>query len=232
LRGLETVSRGPETISGPWNRRFAAAPYLRRTAAPRPRCPATGSPSPRPDLAREADRFARALDTPEGRAASGLDAAAFAGLAALVADLRAAVTARAGAEAARRAAVVVQRAAHRAATARLRALRRQASGHTAMTDDLRAAAGLPLVAGLTALRRPSGAVFLDWTGPTGGALRYEVFGRDPDGAGAGAWRLLGAATGTDFVDRTAPPGRTRVYRVEPCRGARRGEPSGEAAVTF
>lgn len=207
---------------------------------PMPRDRLSVSPA---DLAREADRFAHALDTPEGRAASGLDAAAFAGLAALVADLRAATRARLDAEAARRAAVVVQRAAHRAATARLRALRRQADGHAAMTEALREAAGLPLrrrrrtaplpvVDGLTALRRPSGAVFLDWTGPTGGALRYEVFGRDPDGADPEAWRLLGAATGTDFVDRSAPPGHPRVYRVEPCRGARRGEPSGQAVVTF
>src|SRR5690606_17536471 len=142
------------------------------------------------DLAAHAARFTAALDTPEGHAASGLTPAQLADLGADVGALRDALRDQRTAEAAYRAATAAVRAAHRNAEARYRALRRQANNHSAMTDVLRKHAGLtvrdrelspgylPEIVYLTAHPRPSGAVRLKWTGPTAGALRYEVFTRE------------------------------------------------------
>ena len=140
-----------------------------------------------------------------------------------------------------RAAVKALKATFERAEDEHRPARRQASNYRAMTPEIRAAAGLPAVADrsaaaalpaitdLSAVPRPSGAVFLDWTGPTGGSLRYEVFEMPLDG-GCGAWALVGSASATDFTHRDAAPAARTAYRVEAVRGGRRGEPSDEAAV--
>ena len=46
----------------------------------------------------------------------------------------------------------------------------------------------------------------------------------------GAWVLVGAASATKFVHEGAEAGVGRYYRVEACRGARRGMPSNVAGV--
>jgi hypothetical protein len=190
-------------------------------------------------LADHAAHFTVALDNPEGHAASGLTPAQFADLGAEVSALRDALGAQAEALRAYRAATVAVRAAHRGTEARYRALRQQANNHSAMTDGLRKRAGLPVrdrepspgllpeITDLAAHPRPDGAVRLKWTGPTGGALRYEVFTRVGTD---GAWTLVGSASATKFVHEGAGAGVTRYYRVEACRGTRRGEPSNVAAV--
>ncbi len=81
---------------------------------------------------------------------------------------------------------------------------------------------------LAALRRASGVVFLDWSGPTGGPLRYEVFTREGDETAP--WDLVGAASATDFTHRGAAVGAHRDYHVVPCRGERRGDASNVAGL--
>lgn len=193
------------------------------------------------DLAHAIDRFVNALSGKEGQEASGLSAADLAADQANADAIRAALKAKDEAEAPYRAAVKKVEATFDAAEEDHRRSRRQASNHKGMTPELRAAAGLPAVADrataaglptvadLTAVPRPSGAVFLDWTGPTGGSLRYEVFELSLDEDG-GAWTLVGSATRTDFTYREAVPGARSAFRVEAVRGERRGEPSNEASV--
>lgn len=192
-------------------------------------------------LADAIDRFTTALGTRDGASASGLTADDLAAQTANVAAIRAAITARDAAEAPYRAAVKALEKAYDSAEDAFRPVRRQAANHAAMTPDMRALAGLPAtgartmaaplpaVTDLTAVPLPSGSVALDWTGPTGGSLRYEVFAvaLDEDG---GTWGLIGSATATDFVHRDAAPGARSAYRVEAVRGERRGEPSNEASV--
>jgi hypothetical protein len=93
-------------------------------------------------LANHADGFLDALDTPEGRAQSGLTEDQLAELRASVATLRTLHEARRDAEAARRAAVRATQQGRDATEALYRKLRTQAGSHTAMTDALRAQAGL------------------------------------------------------------------------------------------
>ena len=189
-------------------------------------------------LADAADTFADALDDAAGHTASGLTAAQFTDLRARATAVRNAEAASADAERAYRAAVRTADTAHDGLDETYRALRGQADRHTNMTDELRERAGigtsdgspspgtLPTITDLTAVRRPSGAVFLDWSGPTGGTLRYEVFAREGDGA----WALIGSATATDFTHRGGAPAAHRDYHVVPCRGERRGEPSNVAGL--
>ncbi|HYE94656.1 MAG TPA: hypothetical protein VD962_00475 [Rubricoccaceae bacterium] len=190
-------------------------------------------------LADHADGFVAALNTPAGQAASGLTAAQFTALSTAMTDLRTFVGERETAAATYRAAVEKVEGQQETAEALYRDLRRQANGHTAMTDELRALAGLPIrddtpspgalpaVDDLTAVGRPSGSNFLDWSGPTGGGLRYEVFTRL---AAGGEWTLVGSSTSTDFLHQEAGAGVARYYRVVARRGERAGEPSNEAAV--
>ena len=190
-------------------------------------------------LADHADGFIATLGTPIGLAASGLTAAQITDLTSAMTALRSAVSAKDAAELAFRGAVETEEGAHEAAEALYRALRQQANHYPDMTDGLRAQAGLtvsddeptpggfPTVADLTAQGRPTGSNFLDWSGPTGGNLRYEVYSRLASG---GDWALVGSATATDFLHQGAGAGVARYYHVVACRGRQRGEPSNEAAV--
>ncbi|HEX9950217.1 MAG TPA: hypothetical protein VGB53_00475 [Rubricoccaceae bacterium] len=205
---------------------------------------ATSVPRSSASLADAIDTFVAALGG-AGKDAGGLPPDTFADLTGRAATLREALGARATAEKAFRAAIKTAETAHDAAEDAFRPARRQANNHAGMTDALRAAAGLgapvgqggpgamPAITDLTAVPRPSGSVFLDWSGPSGGSLRYEVFeaalGAASSTAG-GTWRLVGSASATDFTVRDAVPGARSAYRVEAVRGERRGEPSNEAAV--
>jgi len=216
--------------------------------SPRPLVPPTVPVAPdarqRPprnplSLAGHADRFRDTLSTPEGLAQSGLTEAQLAELAAATDAIRTTQEARADAERALRTAVVAAREAHRRGEALYRALRQQATRHTAMTDAPCKRAGLnvrdrepspgllPEITDLTACPLPQGATRLDWTGPSGGALRCEVFTRE---GVEGPWVMVGSASATKFVHEGAGAGVRRYYCVEPCRGTRRGDPSNIAAV--
>lgn len=200
-------------------------------------------PTPLPrnadELARHVARFIDALDNPAGHTASGIDAADFTALGADFDTLHDDLKAQREAEAAHRAAVEKAQGSRRTAEARYRALRQQAGNHTAMTDALRASAGLtvrdrepspgalPEILDLAAFPRPNGSTRLTWTGPTGGSLRYEVFSHL--GADA-AWVLVGSATATQFTHEKAGAGVHRTYHVQACRGRRRSEPSNLASV--
>lgn len=92
----------------------------------------------------ELDRFLLALDTPEGRAASGISAAELASLRALRTSLGAANADKRAKEAAWKASVQVSRDARGEAVKVFRRQRRAASNALGMTNDLRARAGLPL----------------------------------------------------------------------------------------
>lgn len=191
------------------------------------------------ELADHADDFVAAIGTAGGLTASGLTAAQITALSGAMTALRNADGARDTAEVAYRAAVEGVEVAQRTAEALYRDLRQQANNHTNMTDTLRQQArltvrdteptpgDLPAITDLTALGRPSGTNFLDWSGPTGGSLRYEVFSSP---AGGGPWTLVGSATTTEFLHRDAGAGTTRHYRVIARRGDLEGEPSNEASV--
>lgn len=191
-------------------------------------------------LASAIDTFVDALGTADGKVASKLTGDDFTDLTKAADQIRTATDLKNDADKAYRAAVRAEEAAVDAAEDLFRPARREANNSRAMTPELRAAAGLadpvaeggpgelPAVTDLVALVRPSGAVFLDWTGPTGGALRYEVsmLALDEDG---GDWERLGAATATDYTDREAAPGERRSYRVHAVRGERTGEVSNVAS---
>ncbi len=197
-----------------------------------PRTPAT--------LASAIDTFVAALGTDEGKAASKLTDDDLSDLSKAAGRVRTATDAKVTAEKAYRKAVRAEEMAVDEAEDLFRPARREANNSRAMTDDLRAAAGLsdpvaaggtgtlPTVTDLTALVRPSGAVFLDWTGPSGGSLRYEVFALSLDEDG-GEWQRLGAASATDYTDREALPGARTSYRVQAVRGERAGEVSNVAS---
>jgi hypothetical protein len=153
--------------------------------------------------------------------------------------LRNAVGAKNAAALALEGALETEEGTHETAEDLYRALRQQATRHPNMTDALRAEAGMtvaddeptpggfPTVTDLTAMGRATGSNFLDWTGPTGGNLRYEVYSRLASGGG---WTLVGSSTATDFLHQGAGAGVARYYHVVACRGQQRGEPSNEAAV--
>jgi hypothetical protein len=197
-------------------------------------------PVPRTPLALAAatDQFITALGTAGGLAASGLTAAQLTDLGNLATAVRNAETARDEAEGTYRAAVQAADGAHEALETRYRTLRSQADKHSNMTDELRAQAGigtpdplpgpdLPTVTDLAASRRAAGVVFLDWSGPSGSNLRYEVFVRENDEA---PWDLVGSASATDFTHEGVATGSHRQYQVVACRGERRGDPSSIAAL--
>jgi hypothetical protein len=196
----------------------------------------------------EAARVFSTLDTPSARTAAGLTEADFEELDRSAAAVGTTETAQADAERAARAATAAAEQAADRLEEVYRRLRRKADANLPPDDALRDAAGigtrdatrspgeLPVPEKVEALRRPSGAVFVDWEGPSGGSLRYEVACRDEAAGGesvavAGAeWRVLDVVSGTDFTDRTAAPGTFRRYRVTARRGERRGEPSAEVSV--
>ena len=197
-------------------------------------------PTSAPGLIGAMRQFHGALSTAAGKAASGLTDAQFAELERGAGALEERVAARARAKAAYGAAVAAVEGEQRTQEGVFRPLRNQATAAPGMTDALRAEAGLPArdgarapadaavptIADLDASLRPSGAVHLDWSGPTG-SVRYEVFAQD---AAEGAWRLIGSATATEYTDREARPGVERRYSVVALRGERRGERSNVEAV--
>lgn len=201
--------------------------------------PMAMNPIPRSPLALAgaAEQFAEALNNVLGQAASGLTAAQFTNLLSLATAVRAAEESKEDAENAYRASVATARTAHAQLEDVYRALRSQANEHTNMTAVLREQSGigtpeaggpgeLPLIEDLSALRQPSGKIVLEWTGPTGTSLRYEVFARDE----GGDWVLVGSASSTDFTHQGAPPAGHRDYQVVPLRGDRRGDPSNIAGL--
>ena len=108
------------------------------------------------------------------------------------------------------------------------------------TDTLRITAGLnvrkqtrsgqadiPLVSDLVALPRPSGHNFLDWSGPTGGGISYEIETRTGPDKG---WEKLDYTLKTAYTHTEAGAGVHREYRILPKRSDRAGEPSNTASV--
>ena len=109
-----------------------------------------------------------------------------------------------------------------------------------MTDTLRLAAGLnvrkqthsgqaeiPTVDDLVALPRASGHTFLDWSGPTGGGISYEIETRTKADS---PWEKLDYTLKTAYTHTDAGAGVHREYRVLPKRSDRVGEPSNTASV--
>ncbi len=192
-----------------------------------------------PKLLLQIDKFLTALNNAGGQAASGIPAAQFTALQTARADLNTAINDRVAKEAAFRTAVDVQAARQIAAETQLRNLGRAANNALGMTDALRTSAGLtirdrnpsaaplPLVKDLTVIGRPNGNNFLDWTGDTGGSLRYLVYVKENK---TGEWILVGSVANTDFLHRNAGAGVPRVYRIVAQRGKREGEPGNEASV--
>ena len=138
-------------------------------------------------LADQIETFVDAFDTPEKRTAGSVTAAQLAALTTHKTALRAKTTAKETLEAQYRAAVQEEKSVQALAEAELRTIGQQAQNSAAMTDALRIAAGLnvrkqtrsgqaeiPTVDDLVALPRASGHTFLDWSGPTGGGISYEV----------------------------------------------------------
>ncbi len=192
-----------------------------------------------PKLLLQIDKFLTALNNAGGQAASGIPAAQFTALQTARADLNTAINDRVAKEAAFRTAVDVQTARQATAETQLRNLGRAANNALGMTDALRTSAGLtirdrnpsaaplPLVQDLTVIGRPNGNNFLDWTGDTGGSLRYLIFVKNDT---TGDWTLVGSVSNTDFLHRNAGAGVPRVYRIVAQRGKREGEPGNEASV--
>src|SRR5690606_11799323 len=194
---------------------------------------------PRSPLAAAAEQFAEVLNTVQGIAASGLTADQFTDLLDAATTVRSAEEAKEDAENFYRASVETALSAHEALEDLYRAMRSQANEHTNMTDELREQAGigtpdpggpgeLPLILDLSAYRHVTGKIVLDWTGPTGTSLRYEVFARD--GGDGNPWVLVGSASSTDFTHEGAPLTGHRDYHVVPLRGDRRGDTSNVAGV--
>lgn len=204
------------------------------------------------ELLAQMEQFETALNTPAGRAASGLSDPEFAALSGKRAALQSAEQSKRDALADYRAAVAQADLDETDAIATLRTLGRVATNAANMTNALRQRAGLtprssggitpaplPQIADLAAVPALSGDNRLAWTGPTGGSLQYLVYGRVMDAArqkGApgladeDGWALLGATTGTAFVHQNAGLGVPWTYRTVPQRGQRQGEPSNDAAV--
>ncbi|MFY9233989.1 MAG: hypothetical protein WAO58_05950 [Fimbriimonadaceae bacterium] len=187
----------------------------------------------------QADQFDTALDHIGGYAASGLDAADFTALAALVVTLRASTDDKIAKIDAASAAVEKERDDFGLFATKFRSMYRQANGNEAMTDLLRGAAGmtirdtepsprdLPEVIDLACIGRPSGNNFLDWSAIGGQGVAWRIETADTE---AGPWTVIGVASGTSFLHEAAGAGVARKYRVVPTRGNREGEPSNIAAV--
>lgn len=189
------------------------------------------------ELMAQIDRFAAAFSTASTQAAAGLSAAQVTALTGARTTLNTTLTNRATAQSALDAAQQSVKLAQADAERLLRAAGRTAGNAAGMTDALRGQAGLsirglatgqgelPTVTNLVVLPRPSGANFLDWSGPTGGSLLYDIYTRP---TATGEWTLVGSATATDFLHRDAGAGVTRHYKIVPRRGQREGESSNEA----
>jgi hypothetical protein len=188
----------------------------------------------------QVEQFLAALDTEEGRAATGLSAAQ-------LAALRVQATGYGGSLGTRRTHEAAWRDAVRDANSRrdvledeLRPLARVAQNAVAMTDGLRTAAGLPLrdvessgapaiptITDLTALTATSGKNFLDWSGPTGAGITYLVYGKK---AGQTEFALLDAVTSTEYSHTGAGLGVHWLYHILPKRRGLTGAPSNEVSV--
>jgi hypothetical protein len=191
-------------------------------------------------LADQIETFVDAFDTPEKLVAGSVTAAQLAALTTHKTALRAKTTAKETLEAQYRAAVQEEKSVQALAEAELRAIGQQAQNSAAMTDTLRLAAGLnvrkqtssghaeiPRVDDLVALPRPSGHTFLDWSGPTGGGISYEVETRTKADS---PWEKLDYTLKTAYTHTDAGAGVHREYRVVPKRSDRVGEPSNTASV--
>jgi hypothetical protein len=88
-------------------------------------------------------------------------------------------------------------------------------------------AEIPLVEDLVALPRATGHTFLDWSGPTGGGISYEIEVRTGPNA---PWISLGYTLKTAYTHTDAGAGVHHEYRVVPRRSDRVGEPSNTASV--
>ncbi len=191
-------------------------------------------------FAAQVEQFLAALDTPEGRTATGLSAAELAALRTEHTTLAGALDTRTEREAALRETVRLIEDTHTGLESNFRKAARAAQNATGMTDALRTAAGLPLretspsgpppipsVQDLIVLPSTSGKNFLDWSGPTGGGIQYLIHGKK---AGTTEFALLDAVTGTEYSHQGAGIGVQWTYYIVPKRRGDSGEPSNEATV--
>jgi hypothetical protein len=188
----------------------------------------------------QVEQFLTALDTTEGRAATGLSAASLAELRVHKTELSTALAARTAHEAAWRESVRDAGTWRDTVEDKLRPLARVAQNALGMTDGLRTAAGLPLrgvasagtpaipiVTDLMALTSTSGKNFLDWSGPTGAGIQYLVYGKK---AGQTEFSLLDAVTSTEYSHLGAGVGVHWTYYILPKRRGQSGDPSNQASV--
>jgi len=192
------------------------------------------------DLLRQISRFLEAIDTPDGQAKAKLTPAQLLVLHNKQSALLDACDLRDSAEATFSASVRTQSEAHSAAASELRNLGRAAQSSESMDNPTREAAGLtirqrtgkgnatiPVVEDLICRPRPSGENFLDWSGPTGGGITYNIECRTAAGQ---PWVLVGYSTRTAYLHEEAGSGVHREYRVIPQRSGRAGSPSNAATA--
>ncbi|WP_395139879.1 hypothetical protein, partial [Armatimonas sp.] len=84
---------------------------------------------------------------------------------------------------------------------------------------------IPGVDDLVCKPRPSGDNFLDWSGPTGSGITYDIETRTGPGQ---PWEKIGYTTRTAWLHENAGAGIHREYRIVPQRSGRSGEPSNAA----
>ena len=143
--------------------------------------------------------FLDALDTDAGRAKSKLTAAQLASLRGLHTALLGFMEDKEHLEMSLSAAVSAMNEGYNEAAAAFRALAREAQASSVMDDATRKAAGLtvreqtgkghgdiPTVDDLICKPRPSGDNFLDWSGPTGSGITYDIESRT--GPAIALWR--------------------------------------------
>jgi len=192
------------------------------------------------ELLRQITRFLEAIDTPTGQAKSKLTPAQLTVLHERQSALLDACDMRDSAEAAFNTAVRTQSGAYDAAASELRGLGKAAQASSTMDDPTREAAGLtipkrtgkgnaaiPVVKDLICQPRPGGDNYLDWSGPTGTGITYNIEQRtSPDQP----WAFVGYTTRTAYIHEDAGAGIHREYRIVPQRTGRAGTPSNTAGA--
>lgn len=192
------------------------------------------------ELVVQIGHFLAALDTEAGRTKSKLTKAQFDELRTNLSALTAQIETKEGAETALAAAQKTLDLGYDATAALFRTVGREAQGSSLMDDPTREAAGLtvrkntskgfgeiPVVEDLICKPRPSGDNFLDWSGPTGGGITYDIETRAAEGK---PWEKIGYTTRTAYLHESAGAGVHREYRIVPQRSGRSGKPGNVAAA--
>ena len=192
------------------------------------------SQNPR-EMLRQINRFLEAIDTPTGQAKAKLTPAQLIVLHTRHSALLDACDQKDLIEANFGTAVRTQTEAYEAAAKEFRTLGRLAQASDVMDDPTREGAGLrirerrgrglgalPLVEDLICKPRPGGDNFLDWSGPTGSGITYNIECRV---ALDKSWEPVGYTTRTAYLHESSGAGNRAEYRVVPQRSGRVGKPS-------